>query len=76
MNMGTFEAMDQKEMMEVNGGKVSMYDVGVVCSAASMYIGVCCAATPVGAAIAVVGAVGFFASEYASEPAYKKRHKR
>ena len=63
-------------MMAVNGGKITAYDVATVCGAVSMYAGVCAAATPVGAAIAVVGAVGFFAGAYASEPAYKKRHKR
>ncbi len=30
MNMGTFEAMDQKEMMEVNGGMISPWKIALV----------------------------------------------
>lgn len=69
MNMGTFEAMNQKEMMEVNGGKrwskadtkkTIVYSIGS-CDAA---YGLMAATGPVGIAVAGVFAAGTILGMY------------
>lgn len=53
MNMGTFEALDQDEMMEVDGGAAWVAAAGAAAVKAATAVGGLCGFGPVGGAVVI-----------------------